>query len=124
MVRPKTYDIYLINCPYGKYIGTTEIQLKTRWCVHKNKLKRNVHPCKGMQKAYNEGFEFEEPEVLLTFRTEHKASCRMAERYYQLLYSERFLLMNTRIEKEPKGILCKQGRIYLSKIKQLQLYFN
>ncbi|QZI86096.1 hypothetical protein PODOV006v2_p0002 [Vibrio phage 15E36.1] len=79
---------------------------------------------RGLQRAYDEGFELSDPTVLVKFRTENKASCRMAERYYQLFYDASGKLMNTRIEKEPTGLLCKHGRKYLHEIKSLSRFIN
>lgn len=43
----------------------------------------------------------------------------MAERYYQLLFSKNGELLNTRIEKQPTGAVCKYGEKFANQIKDL-----
>lgn len=115
--RGNTCEVYKISCPNGVYVGLTTLRLKTRWSVHLNKLKRGKHPCSGLQLAYDAGYQFEQPESLVIFRTKSKASAQAAERFYQLKYHSTGELMNTRIEKVPDGLLCKHGKFFLSKSK-------
>lgn len=46
--------IYEIKSPSGKkYVGMTSVSFASRWRGHLKDLKRGIHKCQGLQRAYN-----------------------------------------------------------------------
>ena len=51
--RMTTSGVYTITAPSGsKYVGMSLVSVEARWKSHRKDLKRGVHKCKGLQRAF------------------------------------------------------------------------